>query len=173
MSDVLLSPQDLAKLAPLPKPDRAQALLTGRVGPIRDLGFGGFSPAQAGLAYLIWLARRRARARRGMLSNRPAYEADETLRARVFSAADCSGSVREFGRVLFERLNLSLAALPPRDLLWWGQFQEALKVSERWADLSDRTSLTEVLSAVSLLNELMHQVDKATGATEEEESHAA
>lgn len=163
MSDVLLSPADLAQLAPLPPPDQAQSLLTGGVGPIRDLGFGAFSPAQAGLAYLIWLARRRARAPRGMLSGRPAWEADETLRHRVFSAADCSGSVREFGRVLFERLNLSLASLPPRDLLWWGQFQQAVALGghQRWAELSDRTSLTEVLAAVSLLNELMHQIPKS------------
>src|SRR5690606_34983649 len=92
-----------------------------------------------------------------------AWEADETLRHRVFSAADCSGSVREFGRVLFERLNLSLASLPPRDLLWWGQFQQAVSLGghQRWAELSDRTSLTEVLAAVSLLNELMHQIPKS------------
>lgn len=151
-------------LRPLSEPERARHLLTGLVGPLYDLQAEGFSLVQAGMAYLIWQARRRARAHRGMLSGRPGYEADQTLQGRVFDAADCSAGLKDFGSHMFRGLNLELSQLPARDLLWWHTFVGQVSRDIDWYAVTDRSSITEILTAVSLLVDWMHQIDKEEAA---------
>lgn len=160
MADAIPIPEEFrASLAGKTRAEVAMTLLTSPYGPVGALG--AFEPHVAALAYLVWMARNRARAPGNMLSGRPFYEADETLRGRVLAAASCSGSAREFAVKLFGRLNLDLASLPARDLLWWHMTQRAIGDADSWHAISDDTTLNEVLCATSLLSDLMHALKES------------
>lgn len=139
--------------------EAASALLLGKLGPLVAMPA---EPHVAALAYLIHLAFRAARRHGEMLSGRPSYEAEETLRNRVLSVAECSGTLRGFGHELFERLRLSLTGLPPRDALWWMQVREAY--ADRWLELAEVRVLTEACTLARLLDDWMYAVFKAKEA---------
>jgi hypothetical protein len=149
----MLIETDIARLRELDRPRQAAAILTGEIGPLVGLGF---EADVAAMAYLIHLARRRARMPGGMLSGRPGYEADDTLRGRVLSVAESSGSLPEFADALFERLNLHLAQLPAVDLLWWRS--AASTMGDRWHHLSTTIALTEALTGAKILDDTIYQL---------------
>lgn len=152
---VHLSDGDLAALVGLDRHEQARLLLTGAHGPLVVAPFSG---ATAAMAYVIWLAYRRARSPGNMLAGRPGYEAAETLLNRALSVAACVGSLREFGHELHERLGLSLSQLPPRDALWWLQACQAH--ASQWDSLSQEMVLTEAATGARLLDEFMWELKK-------------
>lgn len=129
----------------------AERLLTGYAGPLAtsDMEPARFSPMLAKLAYVLWLAR--ARASRTLLAGRPGYEADETFRHRVTAAVSSSGSLAEFGDVLFRRLGLSIADLKLDDALWWRQYSVAY--AAQWRHCTDSKTLTEAVVGARLLRD--------------------
>lgn len=147
----MLTDDDRRALAGLGRPEAAAVLLEGRAGPLAAMPA---TPHVAALAYLIYLARRTARRPGNMLAGRPGWEADETLRNRVLSVAECCGSLREFGHELFERLGVSIAELRPEDALWWMGAREVH--AARWRDLSEVMSLTEAATLARLLDEMLY-----------------
>lgn len=141
------SPAVMAYDPTLPRAEAAERVLTGvSAGPLQGSP-AVFSPMTAKLAYLLWVAR--GRAAFTILSGRPQYEGDETFRHRVTAAMRSSGSLAEFGDVLFRRLSLSLADLATADALWWRTF--AADYAAQWRYLATETVLTEAVTGAQLL----------------------
>lgn len=160
----MLTDHQIEALQPMHRHDAARKLLEGDIGPLAAMPS---EPHVAALAYLIYLARRTARRPGNMLSNRPVWEADDTLRNRVLSTAECVVALREFGHELFERLNVSLGDLQPRDALWWMTARQAH--AERWRELSEDRVLTEACTLARLLDEMLKAVEKAAEAAKAKE----
>jgi len=148
----MLTPEAIAALQHAPRHERARRLLTGELGPLFTCPL---EPHVAAVAYLVYLAWIRARVPGHMLAGRPGYEAAETLRSRVATAARRSGDLRGFAHELFRRLHLSLGELTTADALWWRAAE--LSHARRWRDF-DALTLTETATGARLLDELLRLI---------------
>jgi hypothetical protein len=153
MSDPTLSPEIVASLREMPRPAAARSLLLGSVGPLDGAGF----PSDvATLAYLLWVVFGRARV--GMLSGRPSWEAAETFAARVRSASTRAAGLHHFGLELMRSLRVKPESLHEADQVWWRGECAMDADGGVWRRFKRRERIDEAVVAFGLLREWMWEV---------------
>jgi hypothetical protein len=153
----MLSDHDREIIGNLPRHEQAMKLLRGECGPLVALPSPHYVAAAAYLIHLAWI---RARVPGNMLSGRPGFEAWETMRHRVLTAARRSSSLREWAYDLFRRLNLSISSLRTDDSVWW---IEAERVhNSRWPQISTDMAMTEIITLARLLDDMLRDLKTVT-----------
>lgn len=153
MAEPALDAELVARLRPLPRPERARVLLTGEAGPLLA---SPFTPAVAAMAYLVWTAYQRARVPGNFLAGRPSYEAIDTLGSRLRSAVRRSTGLEAFGVDLYQRLGMRAAGLGAEDLRWWLVARETH--ASAWRALSTDDAISNVLMAVRCFDDFNREI---------------
>jgi len=145
----LLGPQDVPALDMLSRRKQFTMLLTGEVGPLKDLGIA-YTQEEVAAAYFCWTAFMK-RADSGMMGSRPTYEVWNLIQTRLQLALRRAKSLGQLPGELLRPLGLDpLSALTVSDRYWVltaCSDTDGAKISR----LRSRESQASILTAAQLM----------------------